>query len=296
MTTLRSLIKTGGAAIGKGLIKVATAVDDLGRCANPISKIVMGGCFVTGTLVTLSDMPRSQGTDDALWSDPVWHGTPYRDSAPNSSTTSPSQAISITSLLASPRRMLVPIEQVPLGARVPTKNPKLWEYDDNLPEPNQGTWVKISITVERTDGGIVDAELLRPRTWVESNGLKAGQLLPLNITELQVAGLAHATAIERCPTIATGEGSVITARFLTRQADVMVRAETLCPDGTTEVIEGTPIHPIWSLDRNDWVLLGELEEGDRLLGQDGFAVILTHTIVHRCTPVYNIEVHGGACV
>jgi len=286
-------VATGGAAIGKGLIKIATAVDDIGRCANPIAKFVMGGCFVAGTLVTLSEMPRSQATDDDVWSsDPVWNGTPYRDSSPSSITTALSQTATITSLLASPRRMLVPIEHVPLGARVPTKNPKPWEYDVSLPEPDQATWAKISITIERTDGGIVDAELLRPRTWVESNGLEAGKLLPINIPELEVAGLAHVTAVERCPTIASGEGSVITARFLTRQVDVIVRAEILCSGGTIEVLEGTTIHPIWSLDRHDWIPLGELEEGERLQRQAGTAIVLTHTIVNRSTPVCNIEVHG----
>jgi hypothetical protein len=57
--------------------------------------------------------------------------------------------------------LLIPIEQVPLGARVPTKNPKPWEYDDSLPDPVQADWAKISITMHRNDGGIVDAELIR---------------------------------------------------------------------------------------------------------------------------------------
>jgi hypothetical protein len=41
--------------------------------------------------------------------------------------------------------LLIPIEQVPLGARVPTKNPKPWEYDDSLPDPVQADWAKIAI-------------------------------------------------------------------------------------------------------------------------------------------------------
>lgn len=138
----------------------------------------------------------------------------------------------------------------------------------------------------------MDAELLRPRIWVKSHGLKAGQLLPLNIAELQVAGLAHITAIEPCPTIATGEGSVITARFLTRQVDVIVRAEILGPDGTIEVIEGTPIHPIWSLDRLDWVPLSELEQGESLQSQYGIATVLSLAILRKAVPVYNVEVNG----
>jgi hypothetical protein len=36
-----------------------------------------------------------------------------------------------------------------------------------------------------------------------------------------------------------------------------------------ETLEGTPIHPIWSVDRNDWVPLGELTEGETLQAASG---------------------------
>ena len=48
--------------------------------------------------------------------------------------------------------LLIPIEQVPLGARIPTKNPKPWEFDDSLPDPVQADWAKISIMMHRNDG------------------------------------------------------------------------------------------------------------------------------------------------
>ena len=69
------------------------------------------------------------------------------------------------------------------------------------------TWAKLSITVERSDGGIVDAEIIRPRSWILRNGLCAGRMLPLNLPELEVSGLALVTAIDECPPIAGGDGS-----------------------------------------------------------------------------------------
>ena len=42
---------------------------------------------------------------------------------------------------------------------VPTKNPNRFEVDPQ-PDPEQATWAKLSITVERSDGGIVDAEII----------------------------------------------------------------------------------------------------------------------------------------
>ena len=263
------------ALLTAGGSKAATAVDEAGKCANWVAKFVKGGCFVSGTLVTLSELPFDDSLESQIWSSDEW----YRTAISNSST-------------VSAKRILTPIEQVPLGARVPTKNPKPWEFDDSLPEPDQDEWLKISITVERTDGGVVDVELLRPRAWVEANGIQAGQLLPLNIAELQVAGFAHVTAIETCPVIASGDGSVITGRFVTRQVDTIARVAILGADGSIEVLEGTTIHPIWSLDRNDWVELGELQQGEQLLGQAGPATVLSVTILWSPTAVYNIEVHG----
>jgi hypothetical protein len=186
----------------------------------------------------------------------------------------------------------IPIEQIPLGARIPTKNPKPWEYDDSLPEPDQATWAKVSITMHRNDGGIVDAELLRPRWWIAQHNIVAGKLLPMNIEELQVHGSAIVTSIDECPEIAGGEGSVVTATFKTREVNTVVRAEIIGPDGTIEKIEGTPIHPIWSVDRNDWVPLGELTEGETLQASGGIATVLSLALVTCSVPVYNIEVHG----
>ena len=146
--------------------------------------------------------------------------------------------------------------------------------------------------MHRNDGGIVDAELLRPRWWIAHHKIIAGKLLPMNIEELQVKGSAIVTSIDDCPEIAGGEGRVVTATFKTREVNTIARAEIIGPDGTIETISGTPIHPIWSIDRNDWVPLGELAEGETLQDSGGIATVLSLAFVTCSLPVYNIEVHG----
>jgi hypothetical protein len=141
-------------------------------------------------------------------------------------------------------------------------------------------------------GGIVDAEMLRPRSWIARQKIVAGQHLPLNIEELQVHGSAFVTAVDDCPEIARGEGSVVTALFITREVNTIVRAEFLGLDGKIEVIEGTPIHPIWSVDRNDWVPLGDVAEGESLQASFGMATALSLAVVACSITVYNIEVQG----
>jgi hypothetical protein len=52
-------------------------------------------------------------------------------------------------------------------------------------------------------------------------------MLPFNLPELEVSGLALVTAIDDCPPIACGEGSVVTARFVTREVHVVASVDVL---------------------------------------------------------------------
>jgi len=88
-------------------------------------------------------------------------------------------------------------------------------------------------------------------------------MLPFNLPELEVSGLALVTAIDDCPPIAGGEGSVVTARFVTREVHVVASVDVLGADGTFETNTGTTIHPVWSVDRDrqEWVPLAGLADG-----------------------------------
>jgi hypothetical protein len=152
------------------------------------------------------ESPGQSTSTDSLWSNPSWLDEPSQET--------PWLAPERYASVATRSQLQVPIESVPIGARVPTKNPNRFEVDPQ-PEPDQATWAKLSITVERTDGGIVDAEIIRPHSWILASGLCAGRMLPLNLPEPEISGLALVTSIDDCPPIAGGEGSVVTARFVT---------------------------------------------------------------------------------
>jgi hypothetical protein len=277
--------------------KLYNQYDDAGRCASIATKLIQGGCFVAGTPVTVSSLPGIAPRIDSHWSDPSWLDEPSQELP----WLTPDRYATVATRSEQP----VPIESLPIGARVPTKNPNRWEVDPQ-PEPEQATWAKLSITVERSDGGIVDAELIRPRAWILNNGICASRLLPLNLPELDVSGLAMVTCIDDCPPIADGEGSVVTARFVTREVHVVASVDVLGADGSVETITGTTIHPVWSVDRQEWVPLGQLVEGEQLSshlpsplrgkGTEGEgaepAFVLSVTLSRVTQPVYNIEVHG----
>jgi len=82
--------------------------------------------------------------------------------------------------------------------------------------------------------------------------------------------------------------------------------DVLGADGTVETITGTTIHPVWSVDRQEWVPLAELGQGERLccdtesfglgfpssLSPKASGLVLSVSLSRVTQPVYNIEVHG----
>ncbi len=118
-------------------------------------------------------------------------------------------------------------------------------------------------------------------------------MLPFNLPELDVSGLALVTAIDDCPPIADGEGSVVTARFVTREVHVVASVDVLGAGGTVETITGTTIHPVWSVDRQEWVPLAELADGETLQGLDGLAVVLSVSLSRVSQPVRMLAFYTG---
>jgi hypothetical protein len=97
--------------------------------------------------VTLSDLPAGPEREAALWT---------FDSFVNDIASCRYEgAVAVLAQGASTTAstLQIPIEQVPLGARVPTKNPRRWEFDDSLAEPDQGSWAKVCFTVGVARGG-----------------------------------------------------------------------------------------------------------------------------------------------
>ena len=68
-------------------------------------------------------------------------------------------------------------------------------------------------------------------------------MLPLNLPELEVSGLALVTSIDDCPPIADGEGSVVTARFVTREVHVLASVDVLGTDAPSKSNRRTTLTP-----------------------------------------------------
>ena len=146
----------------------------------------------------------------------------------------------------------------------------------------------MSFLIVRDDLSIVEAEFIRPRAWIESLGLVKGARLDLAVPELEIDGLAEVTAVRDCPPIAEGEGRVVTGRFVTREA---INVVTVRLANGTE-IRATDVHPVWSVDREDWVPAGKLEPGEQVDTLEGPVAVANVERLESRVDVHNIEVHG----
>jgi Pretoxin HINT domain len=175
--------------------------------------------------------------------------------------------------------------EVRLGARIAAVNPD-GDVHEFYSEPNELTWLKLSLTIEREGRSPVDVELLRPLEIV--GHLAVGDHLPLEIDELNVRGFAVVMAIEACSPIAEGAGEVVTGRYITRQVDEIANV-TLA---TGDQLCGTPIHPVWVINQQAFVPLGELTAGDLLDTNSGPVAVTDVEVVYRPQPVYNLEINA----
>lgn len=237
------------------------------------------GCFAAGTLVHLSAVPAAE-RDSRIGLDLLAETHLGMNGGSDRSITDRA--------LATIESIKVPIEQVALGSRVSTKNPRPEEYDFTFPEPVQKDWLKISARIRRADNALVDIEWLRPAAWVREKNLAPGSSLNIQLPELDLDGPGVVLAIDECPAIADGDGSVVTGRVVTRDSTELVNVTF--DDG--EVLTGTAIHPIWSLSKQDWVPLGELQPWELVACESGSAVVCDVERLGITAPVYNIEVHG----
>ena len=229
------------------------------------------GCFVAGTGVWLSAVPATvlvgaTSLDAEMTGGQAASREPWQDTGDE----------------------LWNIESVPLGARVDSRNPRSEDYDFSFANPEQATWRKVSLTHEHPSGMRVNMELLRPLSWVVEHRLEVGRSLATSIPDMQLKGRATVTEISDCPPIAAGEGAVVTGRFVTLRVNRLIR---LTMTGDVELV-GTPSHPIWSEDRQDWVPMGELVAGEKLRSRSGIVRAEQLEVLDEEASVYNIEVHG----
>jgi hypothetical protein len=183
------------------------------------------------------------------------------------------------------------IEDVRLGQRVVGRNPLAHETQPaSRIEPAE--WR--AITLEMSPNGVVyELAFLRPLSWLTNLGGEVGGTIPLVMPEMGLDGQATVLAVEPCPTIEPDDGtgrSVVTGtmRHLARNVLDLEIAGSQEPLGVTDT------HPLWSEDRQAFVVAGQLRQGEKLRQADRTLAQVTRITPRRGPPVmvFNLEVDG----
>jgi RHS repeat-associated protein len=136
---------------------------------------------------------------------------------------------------------------------------------------------------------ILDAELIRPLSWLEANSAVVGGVIHFAVPDLGIDGPADVLAVEPCPEIESGRGRVITGTFTTARCSVL----ELRLAGQERALEPTPPHRLKSLDRGDYVPAEDLKIGERLATRSGqVATVESLGLKPGLHRVYNLEIEG----
>jgi hypothetical protein len=184
------------------------------------------------------------------------------------------------------------IQEFDVGMRAAGSNP-LRDQVETAPEPDPLTSRKLVLQLKKESGYRLTAKLLRSTAWMERAGVVDGGTFFLELPEMGAVGDAYVEAILPCPPITKGPGNVVTGVF-EHEADPSTRILNVA-FSNGEVIEGvTENHPFFSVDRNDFVPVGEMREGETVKIVDGLTQITD--IKSRFAKVgellYNLETHN----
>lgn len=159
------------------------------------------------------------------------------------------------------------------------------------------TWKWVDFELPRIDGTLTKIALRRPHWWLRDIGADSvGKQVYLNLPELGSQGWATVKAI-RVNQLDTRfwdenrQGDFvsrpITGKFEHESSDVyyLYFGENPTPLGVT----GS--HPIWSIDRNDWIGASDLQIGEKVKTQDGLTVLKTRYKSDEKQKVYNLEIY-----
>ena len=178
----------------------------------------------------------------------------------------------------------VPIDELQVGDRVRTS------YDTSTQVDSSTWWVaQIELDPEIAGGRPMLVTLLRPADWYEFNAVgDVGDQLYLDMPELGVEGWGTISRFEPLGETDSAPGRMVVTTIERDSDDVY---ELSFVEGANS-LRGTGVHPLYSLDRGDWVHLQDLQAGERLQTKEGTVTVEGLQKVPGIHTVYNVEVEG----
>jgi hypothetical protein len=144
------------------------------------------------------------------------------------------------------------------------------------------------------NGSVSEIQLLRPTTWLEHHGIaQKGKSTYLHLPEMGLEGFATVTnlahfRVTKSDTASEDEawsGGLVTGVFKHIANGVY---HLRYSNGDTLGVTGT--HPLYSLDRQGFVPVEDIKEGEHLLSKAGIITVVAKTYDPTPQAVYNLEV------
>lgn len=179
------------------------------------------------------------------------------------------------------------IRDISLGMRTVGTNPQGKSLEE-WPEPDS-SWFQVNLRMVKQDNGGLDIELLRPQEWLDAQNVRPGSLISMNMPEMGAVGEAEVLSVVSAPPIQPGEGNVVSGKYIHQAANCI----DLHIEGHDKPIGCTDNHPFWSEDRQEFIPVGELHDGERILLYSGEIARIAQKLP-RPGPetVYNLEIWG----
>ena len=159
------------------------------------------------------------------------------------------------------------------------------------------TWKWIKLELKKSDGTLSKISLRRPNWWItQNNADKVGNKVKLFLPEMGINGDATVTKINpnQLDTRFWNENRngdyvsrPITGKFEHQSSDVA----NYYFKGLEKPIGATSSHPFWSLDRNEWVSVGELKIGETVKTKEGITQLSFKKKIEGLQTVYNLEIY-----
>ncbi len=186
---------------------------------------------------------------------------------------------------------LVPIEDVEVGDRVETTDSfALGERSADMGTEVDESWrtLDLSMPDSSNPGGTVELTILRPPEWLLEVQAEVGGLVPIEVPELGLLGLARVHGIRGPPSIQPGPGRVV-LMTISRDHEQLL---SVALDGTDKALEVTGNHRLYSRNRGGWVEARDVRAGEQLMTPTGGARVESVRAVPGRFRVFNLEVEG----
>lgn len=206
-----------------------------------------------------------------------------------------SQAVASVASIETSERLTKPIEDVQVGDRVAAKLPEVSNADElilhqprwDVEKINPEQWRRIELTAVEGKDHRFDIVLLRPIEWLRQTKAKVGGSIHLYLPEQGLDGPATVLSIGPCPQIQPGSGEVVTGTITHIRSGVL----ELKLAGIDNPLGVTNNHPVYSVDRREFIPAGDLKIGETLQLLTGITRVESITSLPGNHRVYNLEVH-----